>query len=260
VSENVAFSYRETAGTLTPEGVEALGISFRDKSAVSLNGLPATLVEGVSVSDPSTGVLLLALGSDKMTALVYGFYNAENKAEAAAARNSLLSCVFNPSGLKNASGDYSLSTSGTRFKFSDEVGGVRYYTVNGARADSPEDAFYTGAAADEFVPPDARKTYAEAAMAKFLSSYSPYSVISTRPINCGGLSGIETTAEFDGRTVRTKTASGANVKRVRKARAYQALLFDENGGKIYVFSGIANVDVDAYVPQFIKITSTFALK
>jgi hypothetical protein len=78
-------------------------------------------------------------------------------------------------------------------------------------------------------------------------------------VNFGGLPGIETIAEFDGATRRTRTASGAQVRRQIKGKAYQTILFDENEGKIYIFSGSATNDADSYISQFSKITSTFAL-
>jgi hypothetical protein len=260
IAESVGASYKDTEGMLTPQGVESLNVSFKDKSPVSLNGSPATLVTGVSVSDPSTGVLLLVLGNDKMTVNIYGFYSADNKAAEAAVQSALLSCVFNPSSVRSASGDYTLSTSGTSFKFSDEVGAMRYFTVGGGAYDDASGALFTSTATDDFVPQEARNTYAAAAIDKYLSSYPQHAVVSNRAVNYGGLPGLETIAEFDGPVKRMRTASGANVTRPRKGKGYQVLLFDENEGKIYVFSGIATADPDSYVSQFVKITSTFALK
>ena len=259
IMERAGASYGETAGTLSPEGVEALNISFMDRSPVTLNGNPATLISGASVSNPDTGVLLLVLGDDRMTTYIYGYYEASDKNEENAVRNSILSCIFNPGAVKSISGDYTLSTAGTSFQFSDEVGAARYFTVGGARQNEANTPLYTSMVTDDYVPQEARRAYAEAAIERFMSSLEEGSVISTRQVNFGGLPGIETIAEFNGGRRRTRTASGAQVNRRITGKAYQALLFDENEGKIYVFSGTAITDADSYVSQFARITSTFTL-
>ena len=260
IAESSGASYKDTEGTLTKEGVESLNITFKDKSPVNLNGSPATLVSGLSVSDPAIGVLLLVLGSDKMTVNIYGFYNDGDKAAEAAVKNSLLSCVFTQTGVKKSSGDYSISAAGTSLKFSDEVSSTRYFTVGGVPQGDAGSVLYTSTTTDDIIPKEARAAYAASAIGRFLSSYPEHKVVSTKPVNYGGLSGLETVAEFDGATRRSRTASGAQVERSIKGKGYQTLLFDENEGKVYVFSGIALLDADSYVPQFVKITSTFALK
>jgi len=259
IIEKTGASYEETAGTLTPEGVEALNISFRDKSPVTLNGNPATLVSGVSVSDPEMGVQLLVLGNIRLTVYIYGYYRASDRNEETSVRNSLLSCIFDPGSVKSTSGDYNLSTAGTSFQFSDQVGVVKYFTVSGVHHDDTNTVLFTSLVTDDYVPQEARQAYAGAAIDRFISSLEGGSVISTRQINFGGLPGIETIAEFDGGTRRTRTASGAQVNRPINGKAYQALLFDENEGKIYVFSGTAVRDIDSYISQFARITSTFTL-
>ena len=259
VTERAGVSYDDTAGTLTPEGVEALNISFRDKSPVTLNGSQATLVSGVSVSDPDAGTLLLVLGNDMMTVYIHGFYALSSRDEERAVRNSILSCFFNPGGVKSVSGDYKLRTDGTSFRFSDEVGATRYFTVGGVRREDANTVIYTSMVTDDFVPQDARRAYATAAIERFLSSWEENSVVSARQIYLGGIPGIETVAEFDAGTRRSRTVSGAQMNRKIMGKAYQALLFDENEGKIYIFSGIATGDADSYVSQFARITSTFTL-
>ena len=118
---------------------------------------------------------------------------------------------------------------------------------------------YTSLATDDYVPQEARQAYAGAAIDRFMSSREGGSVISTRQVYFGGLPGIETIAGFDVGTKRARTASGAQVNRKISGKAYQTLLFDENEGKIYVFSGIAATDADSFVSQFARITSTFTL-
>ena len=259
IMERAGASYEETAGTLTPEGVEALNISFHDKSPVTLNGNPATLVTGVSLSDSEMGVLLLVLGDDRMTTYIYGYYNASDRNEESSVRNSILSCIFNTGTVRSISGDYRLSTAGTSFQFSDEVGTARYFTESGAIQGEANSPLYTSIVTDDYVPQQARRAYADAAIERFMSSLEGGTVISTRQVNFGGLPGIETIAEFDGGTRRTRTASGAHVHRRITGKAYQTLLFDENEGKIYIFSGTAIRDADSYVSQFARITSTFTL-
>jgi hypothetical protein len=124
-------------------------------------------------------------------------------------------------------------------------------------ADSAQTAVFTSSTADDVVPAEARKAYAEAAMERYLSAYE-YTLVSERSVSYGGLQGTETIAEFDGAPRRVRTFSNANVTRVRKGKAYQVLLFDGDDGKIFVFSGLAVYDADSYVSQFARILSTFA--
>jgi hypothetical protein len=251
-------SYSETEGTLTPEGVESLGVLFRDKSRVVLNGSPAVLIDGTSAADENMGVFLLVLGNDSLTVYIYGFYPDGDKPAASAMKNSLLSCVFNSGRVGKASSEYTLSTAGTSLIFVDEVGSTRYFTPDGKPfADSAQIAFFTATATADSVPAEAMKAYASAAMEKYLSEYE-YTMVSEHSVSYGGLQGTEVIAEFDGASRRVHTFSGANVRRTRKGKAYQALLFDEDDGKIYIFSGLAIYDADSYVSQFARISSTFA--
>jgi hypothetical protein len=258
IAESDGASYSESEGTLTPEGLESLRVSFRGKSPVVLNGSPAVLIEGTSTEDAGTGVFLLVLGDGRMTVHIYGFYPDGDKSAASAVKNSLLSCIFNQGRVGNVSAGYMLSTAGTSLKFADEVGSARYFTPDGKPlGGTVENAFFTSATAEDVVPAEARKAYAEAAMEKYLSAYK-HTLLSERPVTYGGIQGIETIAEFDGTPRRVRTASGADVTRVRKGKAYQVLLFDEDDGKIYILSGLAINDSDSYVSQFARISSTFA--
>jgi hypothetical protein len=257
ISEIAGTSYKESEGTLTREGVESLNILFKDKSKVHFSGSQGTLVSGTSTSDSSTGVFLLVLGNDRITVDIYGFYNVGDKAAEAAVRDSLLSCVFNPASVKNTSDTYSISTAGTSFKFADEIGSTRYFTIGGNPYDDAAGVLYTSTTADDRVPQSAWMTYASSAIDKFLSGYPEHTIISTRSVSFGGLQGFESIAEFAGMSKRVRTASGASVNRQKNGKAYQVLLFDDEEGKIYIFSGIALIDVDANVSQFGRITSTF---
>ncbi|MDR1581087.1 MAG: hypothetical protein LBS35_12075 [Synergistaceae bacterium] len=266
ISESDGAPYRESEGTLTKEGLESLRIVLRDKSPVVLNGSPAVLIDGTSTADASTGVFLLALGNDRMTVYIYGFYADGDKSAASAMKNSLLSCIFNPGRVGNVSEGYTLSTAGTSLKFVDEVGSARYFTPDGKPlGDTVETAFFTSTTADDIVPADARQTYAEAAMGKYLSAYE-YTLLSTRSVSYGGLQGTEIIAEFDGTSKRVNNVNnehsaartrGRTRSITRKGKAYQVLQFDEDDGKIYIFSGLAVYDTDSYVSQFAKISSSF---
>ncbi|MDR3164216.1 MAG: hypothetical protein LBU13_01395 [Synergistaceae bacterium] len=262
ISENDKVSYSDSESTLTPEGLQSLRISFRGKSPVVLNGSPAVLIDGISAADASMGVFLLALGNDRMTVYIYAFYPDGDQAARKAMKNSLLSCIFNPARVGSISAGYTLSTAGTSLKFVDEVGSTRYFTPDGKPAgDTVETAFFTSAAADDIVPPEGRKAYADAAMKKYLSAYE-HTIVSERSVSYGGLQGTETIAEFEGipRRVRNagKAAGAAKTRKIaRKCKAYQVLLFDEDEGKIYIFSGLALYDTDSYLSQFERISSTF---
>jgi hypothetical protein len=123
------------------------------------------LIEGTSAADAGTGIFLLVLGNDRMTAYISGFYPDGDKPTQSAVKNSLLSCIFNPGRVGNVSAGYALSTAGTSLKFVDEVGSTRSYTPDGKPlGDTVETALFTSTTADDVVPAEARKAYAEAAM------------------------------------------------------------------------------------------------
>lgn len=262
ISERSGISYGEIERTLTPQGVEQYGISFAGKSPASFGGVKGTLVSGALISNGDLGALLLVLGDDRISALIFGLYPIGDNAAETAVRNSLLSCIFSSSSVKSASGSYSLSSSGTSLQFYDEVGSTRYFTVGGKPTGGTlDDALYTSTTANESVMPDpeTRKSYAASAMERFMSSYD-FSVKSTRSVKYGGISGLETIAEFEGPVKRSRTSSGGWINKPTVGKGYQVVLFDDDDGRVFIFSGIAVRDVDSYASQFARITSTFAIK
>jgi hypothetical protein len=260
IAEIAGASYEQTAATLTPEGLESRGVRPVDRSPASMGSAKGTLISGTSVSDDSQSVLLLVLGDDRMSVFISGTYPTEDKAAENVIRNSMLSCIFSPSVVKSTSGNYSLSSAGTSLKFYDEIGSTRYFTVDGKpTGDTLTDALYTSTVVNESVMPDMRASYAASTMDNFLSSYD-FTVKSSRSVKYGGIEGLETIAEFEGATRRARTSSGAAVNRKTVGRGYQVVLFDDDEGRVFIFSGIAVRDADAYASQFVRITSTFALK
>jgi hypothetical protein len=263
VNETNGVSDKEAAGALTPEGVAALGIKMTDKSDAVINSLPAALVTGTLASNGETGVMLLLTGSDRLSVYIYGMYPIGDKGSETLVKNSLLSCIFNQESVKKVSGGYTLSTEGARLRFADEVGSTRYFTVDGKSTSEPVDtAIYTCTVANEVVKQEARNAYADSSIEKYLSAY-PYSVTGRRNVRYGGLNGIETTAEFKGErdSVGTgRTFSGARRIRQATGKGYQVILFDEDAGRVFIFSGITIRDADSFMRQFSRITSTFALK
>jgi hypothetical protein len=262
ISERSGVSYGEIEPTLTPQGMEQYGMSFTDKSPASFGGVKGALVSGESISDDNLSALLLVLGDDRISAFIFGVYPKGDRAAETAVRNSLLSCIFSSASVKSTSGNYSLSSAGTSLKFYDEVGSTRYFTVDGKPTGSTlNDARYTSTVANESVmpDPDTRKGYAASAMERFMSSYD-FSVKSTRSVKYGGISGLETIAEFAGPVKRIRTSSGGWMNRPTTGKGYQVVLFDDDEGRVFIFSGIAVLDADSYVSQFTRITSTFAIK
>ncbi|MDR1917067.1 MAG: hypothetical protein LBQ58_10895 [Synergistaceae bacterium] len=258
ITEKIGASYSESESTLTPEGVEALGITLKESAKVLLNSAPAMLVTGSSNSSESVSVQLLVTGDSKLTVYIYGYYPETDKSAVNTVRNALLSCIFDPSAVKVNSGGYSLSSDGTSFKFADEVNLTRFYTLNGEPVDDQiEEAFYTSTVLNESIAQEDRDTFADTTIARFLSSYE-YTVDSRRNVNYAGLSGIETIARFDGASRRVRTSSGGMVTRTSEGKGYQVVLFD-NFGHTYVLSGIAVKNADSYLSQFARITSTFLI-
>ncbi|MDR1651884.1 MAG: hypothetical protein LBR87_08855 [Synergistaceae bacterium] len=255
VAETAA-PYAESEGILTADGVRALGITYADKSPVTLNASPAALVSGSSAGSEEQGVYLLVLGNDRISVYIYGFYPAGDRSADALVKNSLLSCIF--SAAPAQSGGYSVSTAGTSFAFSDEVSSTRYFTVGGSpRKDTVDQALFTVSVSNDGVMPEGRWDYSASAIDGFLSSYT-YAVISSRQVTFGGLPGIETIAEFDGPVKTSRTAAGGSVRRPVRSKGYQALLFDDDEGKVYVFSGIAITNGDNFVSQFTRMASSFS--
>jgi hypothetical protein len=259
ITEKQGVSYGEVAGTLTPEGVESLGIKMADSARATINNLPATFITGSSTSDgDDVAAQMLVMGNDRLTVYIYGYYPASDSSAANTVRNSLLSSIFDPSPVKAGSGGYTLSSGGTPFKFADEVGSVRYYTLDGGAVGSElTEAYYMSTMADNEVAPEDRESLADSMLSQFLSSYE-YTVSSRRSVNIAGLPGIETIARFDGAVRRARTASGGTVRRTTEGKGYQVLLFGEFG-RVYLFSGIAAVNADSYLSSFMRITSTFSI-
>ncbi|MDR1471326.1 MAG: hypothetical protein LBS75_02275 [Synergistaceae bacterium] len=261
IIEKQGVSYSEAASTLTPEGLEALGIKLADSAPTTINNVPAAFITGSNISggdDGSVAAQLLVIGNDKLTAYIYGYYPSADSSAASTVRNALLGCIFDPSPVKADSGGYSLSSGGTPFKFSDEVGGIRYYTLDGEPVGKEvSEAFYMSAAADNDVAPEEKEGLADSMLAQFLSAYE-YTVDSRRAVNFAGLSGIETIARFGGTPRKVRTASGGMVTRTADGKGYQVLLFDDFG-RVYVLSGIAVKNADFHVSRFMRITSTFSI-
>jgi hypothetical protein len=262
ITERQGVSYGEIAGTLTAAGVESLGIKMADSARATINNLPATLITGSSNSAEDDGrdiaVQMLVMGNDRLTVYIYGYYPSTDSSAANTVRNALLGSIFDPSPVKASSGGYTLSSNGTPFKFADEVGSVRYYTLDGGAGGSElTEAYYTSTMADNDVAPEDREGLADSMLSRFLSSFE-YTVISRRSVNIAGLPGIETIARFDGATRRGRTASGGVVRRIAEGKGYQVLLFGDFG-RVYLFSGIAVMNADAHLSSFMRITSTFSI-
>ncbi|MDR3332204.1 MAG: hypothetical protein LBT08_06210 [Synergistaceae bacterium] len=272
IVEKMGVPYSASEGTLTAEGLEADDIKLLDKSPVTLNEKPATLIAGTfleeetgetqqngSANAAETSVWLLVLGNDNLTTYIYGYYPTNDKSAASTLRTSIFSVVLEPKQGENSSGGYSLSTSGTSLKFYDEAASARYYTVDGAPKEGElKNALYTAARSSQSVPLPDRTDFAERAMERYMSAYDEYTISSRGSVNYDGLSGIEMVADLNGIVRRSRTSSGAVVKRTMPAKAYQTILFDNNGN-VYTFSGIAVRDADSYLRQFRQITSSFKL-
>ncbi|MDR3354525.1 MAG: hypothetical protein LBO21_05760, partial [Synergistaceae bacterium] len=245
------------------------GIKLLKSSPVTLNGKRAMMISGKLIpEEPEEGsnaedtggeeteVLLLALGDERMTVLMYGYYPAGDKSAVGLLRNSMLSTILMP-GQSVSSGEYSLSTNGTKFALADEASSTRYYTLGGAPLQGDVSvAVYTAKRSSQDVPEDQRAAFAEKAIAMYLSAYE-FSITSRKEVSFGGLKGFEITADFDGKPRSIKTASGGKAKRKTTGKGYLVVLFGD--GTLYAFSGIAVKNSESYLQQFRKITSTFKI-
>jgi hypothetical protein len=257
--------YKSSEGLLTKEALEADGIIAEDISPVNLNERPATLIIGKvkdkqGDEDPAekTAVVLFVLGNERLTISIYGYYPAGDKSAASMLRNSVLTAVLEPNKKSDSIGGYSILANGTSLKLYDEVSSTKYFTIDGnPPSDNVAAAIFTSTKLQQDVPDGERANFADKSMERYLSSYE-FTITSRRDVTLGGLRGIEIVAEFPGAERRDRTASGGIVTRTRTAKAYQTTLFG-NDGSIYSFSGITVTDVDSYIQQFRKITSTFKL-
>jgi hypothetical protein len=267
IVERINVPFNESAGTLTAEGLEADGIELMEGSPVTLNGKRAALISGRAVpkeTDGSSnaseeggeeiGVLLLVLGDERLTVFMYGYYPMSDKSAAGLLRNSMLSTIL-MQGQSVSSEGYSISAEGTAFALADEASSTRYYTLGGAPLQGEiKGAIYTAKRSSQDVPNEQQAAFAENAMAMYLSAYE-FSISSRKEVSFGGLKGFEITADFDGAPRKIRTASGGNVKRKTMGKGYLVVLFGE--GTLYTFSGMAVKNLESYLQQFRKITSTF---
>ncbi len=268
ISEQTA-AYSAVEPTLTAEHLIEDGIEVLDVTKVLLNERPATLVTGRKKTDlpadeagetEDLGLVLFVLGSENLTVSIYGYYPASDRSASSLLRTSMLSAIFEPTQRENAGGTYTLSTAGTSFRFAGEVNGARRYRLDDPAAgdeDSAQPALYAATMLRRNVPQEERAKFAEDAFASYLSAYE-HTVSASRSVSYGGLSGIELTADFEGTTRRSRTASGGIVRRPVPGKGYQTVLFDTTG-RIFVFQGLALRDAEAYLAQFRTITATFTL-
>jgi hypothetical protein len=270
IAERMNVPFSESASFLTAEGLAADGIELVESSPVTLNGKRAVLISGKSVPNKTdensnveersveeTGVLLFALGDEKLTVLMYGYYPMSDKSAVAVLRNSMLSTILRQ-GQSAGSGGYSLSAAGTSLAFADEASSTRYYTVGGVPPQGEvKSALYTAARSSQDVPAEQRAAFVDNAMAMYLSKYNEFSISSRREISFAGLKGLEIIADFNGDPHKIRTASGGRTKRKTPGKGYIAALFGD--GTLYMFSGIAVNNLESYLQQFRRITSTFAI-
>lgn len=266
-------SYESVMKTLSDEKTKAGGVKISDTAKVVLNENPATLMMGTrTVKGPEgegeeeIGLVLFVFGSDKISVSMYGYYPLSDRSAATALRTSMLSVVFDDGQSENSGGDYTLSASGTSFKFKGEVNYVRRYEPDSKNtavvADGEEaasDAYYSSTMLNKTVEQADRAKYADELLASYMSSFEEYTVASSNSITIAGLQGIETIADFVGATRRSRTASGGIVRRPLPGKAYQVVLFDNKSGRIFVLQGLSVRDSEVYLPEFKRITSTFKL-
>jgi hypothetical protein len=269
IVEKINAPFEESASFLTAEGLAADGIELAESSPVTLNGKRAKLISGRLVSKEAdessysgerggdeTGVLLLALGDDRLTVLMYGYYPMSDRSAAALLQNSMLSTILRQ-GQGVSSGGYSISAAGTSFVFVDEASSTRYYTVDGVPPrDWVKSALYTATRSFQDVSAEQRAALVDNTMAMYLSAYE-FDISSRGEISFAGLKGLEIIADFESEPRKIKTASGGRTKRRVPGKAYIAVLFGD--GVLYTFSGMAVKNSESYLRQFRKITSTFAI-
>ncbi|MDR1019127.1 MAG: hypothetical protein LBL73_00080 [Synergistaceae bacterium] len=252
--------YANTAATLTPEDLEGEKIKAQDISDVDLNGKPAKIIAGTSVSDDDEdiGIVMLVTGNERMTVTIRGYYPQSDRAAATQLRNSVLSVILEPKQKESATESYTISAAGTEFQMADQAGETKRFTVGGQPfSSSLKDATFVSTSFTQAIDDSGRQEFAEGAAGRFLSQYE-YTILSSRNINYGGLPGIEITADVKGNYRTDRTASGGTVRRQIPARGYVAVLFDPNSDLVFSFTGIAVINAESYLSQFIRITSTFS--
>lgn len=254
--------YESVIVGMTGEALQAEGIEVADTAKVVLNEKPATLMMGTKKisdeEDGKEGLVLFVFGNDKLSVSMYGYYPLSDRSAGSALRTSMLSVVFESGQSENSGGAYKLSAAGTSLKFKGEVNYTRRYESETADGeDGPGNALYTAVMLNKMVPQAERDKFAEETFASYMSSYE-HKIAGKRSVTHGGLPGIEIVADFEGASRRSRTASGGVIKRSVPAKGYQTVLFDD-AGRVFVFQGVAVRDADAYLSQFQRITSSFAL-
>ena len=257
VVERAGLPYSESASLLTDKSLEADYIKIIKSERVILNGLQSTLLTCTMTDNSMRGLIIFAVGDDRLTSLLYCYFPAGNTKAEKIIRDSLLSIIFESKQRENSSGNYTLTATGTTLKFAVETNMTRYYTVDGKPiSDTIDDASYSSSLIAKALKPEERSKFAESLFASYLSQHE-FSICDRRNVTIAGLSGIEMTADIQGVKHRVRTSSGGVVSRVMPGKAYQTLLFDIRSGIIYSFNGIAVRDSANYVNQFRKITDSF---
>ena len=271
IVEKMGVSFASSEGKLTADILAQEGIKLLDTTKVTLNERPAVLLtctaawdvaEGgaASTGTDERGLLLFVLGNEQLTTYLYGYYSLDDRSAVNTIRTSLLSAIFQTGQQReNEGGGYTLSSAGTSFKFAGEASLSRYYTIGGVPVnDTVDSAVYSATMLKDTVPAAERKSYAQKAFERYLSSYD-FEILNEQQVSVGGLQGIELTAGFEGAVRRSRTSSGGTVRRSMPGRGYQTVLFG-GGGQVYVFQGVAVRDAELYLSEFKRITSTFTLQ
>ena len=259
IAESTA-PYADRAAAMTPESLEEGGVKVLDTSDVDLNGNPAKIITGTFAErdGEDLGVVMLVLGNERMTVVIKGYYPQSDRPAAALLRNSMLSVILEPKQRAKAVESYTISTAGTEFQMTEQIGETKRFTVGGKPdSSSLADALFTSTSFSQGITEDERQGFADQAMERFLSQYE-YTMLSNRSINYGGLPGIEIVADVKGNYRMNKTAAGGTVRRPIPARGYVAVLFDQDSDLVFSFTGIAVANAESYLSQFIRMASTFS--
>ena len=256
--------FEKGVATLAAPALKEQGVTVKDVSDVLLSGKPARLIHATESlkqkgSDTATevGRWILALGDDRRTVIVNGYYTNGDAAASSLVRRTLLTAVYVPDRPQGAGGDYTITTTGTSFSFAGDFGGTRYFTTDGQPPkDQVTTAVFSSFVQKEKVDLNKRAEHSLSMLKGFLGE-GQFTVTSQNAVTISGLKGYEIQATTKGE--RQGAQRGGRRRFVlREGRVQMAALYDDNGS-VYTMLGFAVRDVENYLPQFSRMIRSFKL-
>lgn len=231
---------------LNAEGLKTQGMILKDKQAIDFNGGRAIFITATQQAYGTTyHKQMLAFGDDTGSVLINGIYPEAARHLESSIKESLLSIRFDPAKRVDplTEAGFSVSTNGTPFNFTNAMGGMLLYTVEG-KIPTEKPTFVVSRSISAVSVPNPEQYAIE--RFKKLPGMASYTIRSSTALTVDGMKGYEIVA--DGKNSKGKDEL-----------AYLVMLFTEDG-TYYLMMGLTIEEHDTYLAHFKKITRTFKRK